>query len=170
MVSQETAFKKRLICIAGATIIEPMTLQNLFIGTSVDTTNVALLLLRLFIGVCFVIHGLGKLGLVGTGTMAGFEGWLKGMGIPFPAIQARMAMASEIFGGTLIAFGFLTRFGALICLFIMMVAALIGHKGGGYLITNNPPGNEYTINLAVILVVMILLGPGAYSLDVFLFG
>ncbi|NIR41547.1 MAG: oxidoreductase, partial [Actinobacteria bacterium] len=45
----------------------------------------------------------------------------------------------------------------------------IGHKGGGYLITNDPPGPEYTINLAVICLVFILLGPGAHSLDAMLF-
>jgi putative oxidoreductase len=51
----------------------------------------------------------------------------------------------------------------------MLVAALIGHKGGGYLITNNPPGNEYTINLAAICLAVLLLGPGVYSLDYLLF-
>jgi len=47
----------------------------------------------------------------------------------------------------------------------MLVAAVIGHKGGGYLITNNPPGNEYALNLAMLMVVLILLGPGSFSLD-----
>jgi putative oxidoreductase len=51
----------------------------------------------------------------------------------------------------------------------MIVASAVGHKGGGYLITNNPPGNEYSLNLAALMVVFILLGPGAYSLDAFLF-
>ena len=39
--------------------------------------QIALLIIRLFIGVCFVVHGLGKLGIVGSGSMAGFEGWRK---------------------------------------------------------------------------------------------
>lgn len=47
----------------------------------------------------------------------------------------------------------------------MLVAAAVGHKGGGYLITNNPPGNEYAINLAMLMVVLMLLGPGYFSLD-----
>ena len=131
--------------------------------------DTALLIARLFIGVCFVIHALGKLGLVGPGNMAGFEGWLKSMGLPFAALQARMAMLSELTGGIMIATGLLTRFGLAMCCFTMLVAAMIGHKGGGYLITNSPPGNEYAVNLAVICVVLALLGPGAYSLDAFLF-
>jgi putative oxidoreductase len=51
----------------------------------------------------------------------------------------------------------------------MLVAVIIGHKGGGYLITNNPPGNEYALNLAILMLVLILLGPGHYSLDAALF-
>ncbi|MGI8481817.1 MAG: DoxX family protein [Chthoniobacterales bacterium] len=125
----------------------------------------AMLIFRVFIGVCFVVHGLGKLGLVGPGNMAGFVGWLKSLGIPHPELQARVAMLSELLGGTLIAFGLCTRAAAAVIFVTMTVAAVIGHKGGGYLVTNNPPGNEYAVNLALLMVVLVLLGPGHYSLD-----
>lgn len=131
--------------------------------------DAALLIARLFIGICFVIHGLGKLGLVGPGNMAGFAGWLKSMGLPFPELQARMAMAAELVGGVLIALGLATRVGLLLAGVTVLVAALIGHSGGGYLITNSPPGNEYALNLAAICAVLFLLGPGAYSLDALIF-
>lgn len=144
-------------------------MQSLLIENSTDLINFSSLIIRLFIGVCFVVHGLGKLGIVGSGNMQGFEGWLKSLGLPFAALQARMAMLCEIVGGVMITLGLFTRVGALLCFAIMIVAALIGHKGGGYLITNNPPGNEYTLNLAAILMVIILLGPGVYSLDALLF-
>ncbi len=142
------------------------SILTLSTGSSI---NLGILLLRLFIGVCFVIHGLGKLGLVGPGNMAGFAGWLRSMGLPFPEFQARLAMVAELIGGILITIGLCTRIGALLCCFTMLVAALIGHKGGGYLITNTPPGNEYALNLSAICLVIILLGPGAYSLDSLLF-
>ena len=128
-------------------------------------TDLALLIGRLFIGVCFVTHGLGKLGLVGTGRMEGFVAWLKDLGVPHAAIQARMAMLSEIGGGTLLALGLWTRPACLLLIFTMVVAGRIGHRGAGYLITNDPPGAEYTINLAVICAVLLLLGPGGISLD-----
>lgn len=144
-------------------------MHTIMVETTPQLIDLSSLLIRLFIGVCFIIHGLGKLGLVGPGNMAGFEGWLKSLGIPFPALQARLAMISEIGGGLLITLGLFTRVGALLCIAVMVVAALIGHKGGGYLITNNPPGNEYTINLAAILIALILLGPGVYSLDALFF-
>ncbi|MGI8431754.1 MAG: DoxX family protein [Chthoniobacterales bacterium] len=132
-------------------------------------TNLALLIFRVVFGVCFIVHGLGKLGVVGPGNMKGFTSWLKSLGFPAPALQARMAMLTELLGGTLIALGLGTRVAAIFCCATMLVAAFVGHKSGGYLITNNPPGNEYALNLAALMLVLILLGPGIYSLDHLLF-
>ena len=145
-------------------------LASLLVATSPGLTDLALLVGRVFIGVCFVIHGLGKLGLVGTGSMQGFVQFLEGLGVPFAPLQARMAMASELAGGSLLALGLFTRPACLLLVFTMLVAGRLGHKGAGYLITNDPPGAEYTINLAVICAVFALLGPGALSLDRLLFG
>lgn len=140
------------------------------LSTDAFYPDLAILLARVGIGLCFVIHGLGKLGFVGPGNMQGFAGWLKSMGIPYAELQARMAMLTELIGGSLIALGLLTRIGLLGCCFTMLIAAAIGHKGGGYLITNNPPGREYALNLALVCVVLFLLGPGAYSFDAYFFG
>ena len=141
----------------------------LLLGTGPFWINIAILLGRLAIGICFVVHGLGKLGLVGTGNMQGFVEWLESLGVPMAPVQARMAMLSEISGGTALALGFLMRPACLLLIFTMIVAGRIGHRGAGYLITNDPPGGEYTINLAVICAVFLLIGPGGISLDAILF-
>jgi len=144
-------------------------LGALLVDTTPGLTDLALLIGRLFIGLCFVTHGLGKLGLVGTGSMQGFVQFLESLGVPFAPVQARMAMLSEITGGGLLALGLFTRPACLLLVFTMLVAGRLGHKGAGYLITNDPPGAEYTINLAAICLVFALLGPGGLSLDCWLF-
>jgi putative oxidoreductase len=147
-----------------------MNAAEFFFASTPVLVHLATLLLRVAIGLCFVVHGLGKLGIVGPGSLAGFTSWLKSLGLPFPGLQARAAMLTELGGGALIALGLGTRIAAFFCLVTMLVAAFLGHKGGGYLITNDPPGNEYALNLAVVLMVLILLGPGRYSLDFLIFG
>jgi len=146
-----------------------MDLTPLLVESSNAPAQLAILVGRLFIGVCFVIHGLGKLGLVGTGNMKGFADWLRELGVPYPGIQARVAMLSEIGGGLCLVMGFLTRPACLLLIVTMIVAGRVGHRGAGYLITNDPPGAEYTVNLAAICFVLLLLGPGVVSLDALLF-
>lgn len=142
-----------------------MDLGSLFLDRPSWALDVGTLLIRLFIGICFVVHGLGKLGLVGTGDMDGFVAWLTDLGVPMPDVQARMAMLSEIVGGVLITLGLFTRPACAVLIGTMLMAAKLGHKDCGYLITNEPPGAEYTINLAAICGLILLLGPGAVSLD-----
>jgi putative oxidoreductase len=141
----------------------------LLVATTPGLVDLALLVGRVAIGGCFVVHGLGKLGLVGSGNMQGFVAWLKDLGVPQAELQARMAMLSEIAGGSLLALGLFARPACLLLVFTMIVAGRIGHRGAGYLITNDPPGAEYTINLAVICACLALIGPGSFSLDAMLF-
>ena len=80
-----------------------------------------------------------------------------------------MAMLSELVGGALLAVGLLTRPACIVLIFTMAVAGIVGHRGAGYLITNDPPGAEYTINLADICFMFLLIGPGSISLDAIYF-
>ena len=146
-----------------------MTAGEFFISSTPFLIDLARLIFRVPLGICFVVHGMGKLGLVGPGNMAGFTSWLQSLGFPFPALQARAAMLTEVLGGTLLALGLGMRIAAFFCFGTMLVAVFVGHKGGGYLITNNPPGREYALNLAILMIVLILLGPGRYSLDFLIF-
>ena len=146
-----------------------MDIATLLTGTTPGLIDLGLFLARTAIGICFVVHALGKLGLVGGGDMAGFQGWLEELGVPFPAINARVAMLSELTGGTLLALGLFTRPAAAVLIGTMVVASLVGHKGAGYLITNDPPGAEYAINLSVICLMFVLMGPGQISLDAVFF-
>ena len=146
-----------------------MEFGNILLTTNPWLIDAALLMVRVCIGVCFVTHALGKLGIVGPGNMAGFAAWLEELGVPFAPVQARMAMLSELVGGTCLALGLFTRPACVVLLFTMLIAGWLGHRGAGYLITNDPPGAEYTINLAVICLAVVLIGPGGYSADAMLF-
>lgn len=138
-------------------------------GTNPLFIDLALLFGRVAIGLCFVVHALGKLGIVGNGTMDGFAQWLGNLGMPMPAVSARMAMVSELSGGILLALGLATRPAAFVLIVTMAVAGIVGHRGAGYLITNEPPGAEYTFNLAVVCLMFLMMGPGTISLDAILF-
>jgi putative oxidoreductase len=140
-------------------------LDTLLNGSNPVLVDLAIFAVRVAIGVCFVVHGMGKLGLVGSGNMQGFVEWLESLGVPYAPIQARIAMLSEITGGSLLALGLFTRPACALLIVTMVVAGRVGHRGAGYLITNEPPGAEYTINLAVICGAILMIGPGSLSLD-----
>ena len=146
-----------------------MDLGALLTQTNPLLSDLALLVGRVAIGVCFMIHSFGKLGWIGNGNLDGFASWLADLGVPMPAVQARMAAMSELLGGAALAVGFATRPAAVVLIVTMLVAGMVGHRRAGYLILNDPPGAEYTINLAVICFMFALLGPGAISLDALLF-
>jgi putative oxidoreductase len=78
-------------------------------------------------------------------------------------------MLSELVGGGLLALGLFARPACALLIVTMLVAGRIGHRGAGYLITNDPPGAEYTINLAAICFCLLLTGPGGLSLDALVF-
>ena len=102
-----------------------MDLGAILTQTNEGLMDLGLLIGRVAIGVCFVLHALGKLGVVGPGNMAGFEDWLKDLGVPMAALQARMAMLSEMTGGTLLALGLLTRPACVLLIVTMTVAGMI---------------------------------------------
>ncbi|MGZ5538678.1 MAG: DoxX family protein, partial [Chthoniobacterales bacterium] len=93
-----------------------VSLREFFIASTPSLLHLAILIFRIALGLCFVVHGLGKLGVVGPGNMSGFISWLRSLSVPVPALQARLAMLSELIGGALIACGLLTRVAAFFCL------------------------------------------------------
>jgi putative oxidoreductase len=140
-------------------------MTTLMVGTTDSLIDLAMLVGRLFIGVCFMIHAFGKLGRVGTGNMTGFIAVREDLGMPYAPIQGYLVMLTELLGGLALALGFMTRPSCVLLGGTMIVAGKIGHKAAGYLITNDPPGAEYTINLAAICAVFFLVGPGRFSVD-----
>ena len=136
------------------------------IATSNDLT---LTLVRVVLGVVFFMHGAQKmLGWFGGygfhGTMGFFT---QQMGIPAPF--AFLAICAEFFGGLGLIFGLLARIAALGIMVNMMVAVAKVHSANGFFMNwtgqQKGEGFEYHLLAIALLLVVLVKGSGALSLD-----
>jgi putative oxidoreductase len=129
-------------------------------GMSID---IALLLLRVVVGLLFVGHGSQKLfgGFGGVG-LAGMAGWLGSLGMRPAGFWALMAGLSEAGGGVLLALGLLSPLGTLGITAAMLVAIVTAHWGRLWAAKN---GMELPLVYLIATTSIALAGPGAYSLD-----
>jgi len=121
-----------------------------------------LLGLRLVTGVIFIAHGLPKLGFMGGGGLEGIAGWLGGMGVPFPMLNAVLVTASETVGGVMLIVGFMTRFAAATQVIAMLVAIFMVHWSNGF--TANG-GYQWALLMAAAAFTLMMDGAGRYSVD-----
>jgi len=116
----------------------------------------ALLVLRLGLGIIMIAHGWQKL----SGGLGKFMGFLPNIGVP--GWMAYPVVAAELGGGILVLVGLLTRLGALSILIDMTVAIIKVHWKNGL---KGPGGYEFPLACAVIAFALIFLGAGPISLD-----
>lgn len=122
--------------------------------------NAGLLVLRIGIGIIFIIHGLPKL-MGGVETWTQLGGTMSMVGISFaPAFWGFMAAATEVFGGLFIILGLLHRLTALFLVFTMIIALLMHVMlGDPFTIYSN------ALKALVVFIALVITGPGKYSLD-----
>ena len=123
-----------------------------------DEANLALLLIRVVIGLTMAAHGWNK-----AKNLAGTAGWFDSIGMKPGKLHARFAAGGEILAGVFLAAGLLTSFAALGFVGLMTVAWYTSHLRAGFFIIKE--GWEYVMVLGVIAVTIAMLGPGEYSLD-----
>jgi putative oxidoreductase len=122
--------------------------------------NTGLLLIRIGLGVMFIIHGFPKLA-GGPDGWTGLGGSMKVIGINFlPVFWCFMAAVSETFGGFLLIVGLFFRPALMLLIFTMIIAALV-HFGKG----DGLDGASHAIELAIVFFGLIFIGPGKYSVD-----
>ncbi|MCU1692869.1 MAG: DoxX family protein [Frankiales bacterium] len=126
-----------------------------------DEVDGAALLLRVFLGVMLLVHGLNKTS--GPGGLSGTAGWFESLGLRPGMLHARAAAANEIGAGVLLTLGLLTPLAVAAFVGLMLVAALTDHRGKGFFIFKG--GWEYVGLVAVGALAVALLGPGSVSLD-----
>ena len=125
----------------------------------IRTAPYAALLLRVSLGVMFLAHGL--LLKVLTFTIPGTVGFFESIG--YPGFFAYLVILGEIGGGIALILGLWTRSISLLLLPIM-IGATLQHVGGGWLFSNQGGGWEFPALWAIALIVLFLLGDGAYAL------
>jgi len=122
---------------------------------------VALLLVRVVVGVTMIMHGYNH--WRGGGKIAGTGRWFSGLGLKYGELQAWMSVVTEIGAGFLLVLGFLTPFSCAAIISVMLVAGLLAHRKNGFFVFRD--GYEYVLLIAVVCLMLGALGPGHFSVD-----
>jgi putative oxidoreductase len=121
--------------------------------------GLGLTVLRVVVGIVFVMHGGQKVFVTGIQHVSGM---FAGMGIPLPLASAVVVSLVEFLGGLALALGIVTRWAALLIAIDMVVAILKVHLPHGFF---SPAGFEYPLTLLAANVALVLNGPGAAALE-----
>src|SRR5438132_9662028 len=132
------------------------------------TISIALLILRLGVGLTVTGHGVQKLfGWFGGPGLIRLKQGIEKQGFRPVWLWVILAIVGEVGGGLSVALGFLTPLGAAGILGAMAMATFKSHWKNGFWL--NKGGYEYSLLLLMVSIAIGLIGPGAYALDT-LFG
>jgi putative oxidoreductase len=129
--------------------------------TPVRSRNIdlALLLLRIIVGIVFIFHGSQKLFSIGIpGMTAGFTKF----GVPIPGVTAPFISILEFAGGIALMTGLWTRAFAVLLACDMLGAMAFVHFKNGFSL---PTGYEFVFVLCGICLTLALAGAGSLSAD-----
>ena len=136
------------------------------IHSSWHSVNLATLIMRAALGVCFVAHGGQKLfGWFGGGGITGTAAFFRSVGIPSPHAFAYEAGIGEFAGGIAIGLGFLTIVAVIGLLAEMLIAITAVSFSAGFFVTAQAIGWELNVYLIGLLGALLVMGPGAWSVD-----
>ena len=125
--------------------------------------GLALLVVRLVIGLAFVIHGWPKI----QNPM----GWMNAMGgASVPSFLQALAAFAEFGGGIALILGLLTPIAAFGLVCQMIGAFLLVHFPQGHpFVSQSGPSYELALVYLAMAIMLIALGPGKWSIDALLF-
>ena len=121
-------------------------------------TDTGLLVLRLVVGLTFLLHGLDKLG-----GLSGVEQFFGSLGIPAPGLMATVVAVTETAGGILLIVGLLTPLAGFALAIDMLVAGLTAHVDKGFFAGQG--GYELVLVLGSASVALLIAGAGRFSAD-----
>ena len=132
--------------------------------------SLGLLLIRLPMGVIFLLHGWEK--VMGDAGIRPFADYLEHLGLPAPLAAAFLAAGTEAGGGAILILGLgaLSRVAGVLLAFTMGVA-IYAHWETGFLNPLSvseagaiPFGYEYNVALLGMALCIVLTGPGRFGL------
>jgi putative oxidoreductase len=126
--------------------------------------DLALLVLRLVVGLTFAAHGAQKLfGAFGGHGIDGTAGSFEQIGLRPGKLHAWAAALAEFGGGLAIALGIVVPIPAAALIAVMTAAVITVHLKNGFFATNR--GYELNLVLAAALFALAGIGAGGWSLD-----
>jgi len=126
--------------------------------------DIALLVLRVVVGLLMAGHGAQKLfGSFGGHGIAGTAGFFESLGMRPGRRNAIAAGVAEFGGGVLLTLGLVTPLGAVMIISVMTVAILTVHAKNGIWVTDS--GFEYNAVIIAACFALAGAGPGEISLD-----
>lgn len=126
-----------------------------------ETFDVALLVLRLWLAFVIIVHGVKH-----ARSLDGTASWFASKGFRKAELQARLSALGEIAIGVGLAVGLLTAFAAAGLIATMTVAFWSIHRYAGFFVFARPDeGYEYVATLSVGALVLAIAGAGQVSLD-----
>ena len=128
-----------------------------------DAIDLALLLLRVGVGIVMFAHGYNH--VFGGGKIEGTAKWFGSMGMNPPKLHAWLASLTELGAGVGLIVGLLTPFGGAGVVGVMAVAFMINHRGNGFFIFRPGEGWEYVMTLTFAGLLLAVVGAGEWSLD-----
>lgn len=125
------------------------------------STDYGLLIIRLGIGILFMLHGYPKI-TGGPEMWSQIGGSMGNIGVHFaPAFWGFMAALAEFAGGLCLVLGFIFRPALATMIFTMFIAALMHYKNG-----DGFNGYNHALECAIIFLGLFVSGPGKYALKI----
>ncbi|HEX7737632.1 MAG TPA: DoxX family protein [Ktedonobacteraceae bacterium] len=116
--------------------------------------QLAPLVLRIVVGIVFIVHGYMKIT-----NLAQTTGFFIRASVPLPNVVAPVVALLEIIGGLALLLGLYSRTFSLLLIIDMLFAISLAKNKTGFV-----GGWEFELTLIAILLAIVLAGPGVISL------